>query len=350
MDLKLNRKNQLPIHTQLKAQLTYLIQSAQLTSGTQLPTVRQLAGFLRVNRNTVSKVFSEMEKEGYLSCESGRGTFVSKPRTEPGRKVEKMQKLMGIVDEAIDRAMELGFSPEDLSLTLYARTQTAPKRPTLSTRDVVFVECNQLQSNLFSAQLRKELPLRVVPMLVEDLKAAVQRDPGSLRKYDLVLTTFYHIREVQALFAGTGKEVVALMVETSLDTLRRLTSLPEGTRVGVACSDWTGSENMKLSIENAGLKHLELVLGCGQEKGSIKKMLKEASVILCSSLAEEKIRAIAPEGTEIIMDHRSLGKAGIEMLRSRLVELGSRDQEPTVFSVHPQGGGTGFGRKEGGQC
>jgi DNA-binding transcriptional regulator YhcF (GntR family) len=59
MDLKLNRKNQLPVHAQLKAQLVYLIQSGQIRAGTQLPTVRQLAGFLRVNRNTVSKVFSE---------------------------------------------------------------------------------------------------------------------------------------------------------------------------------------------------------------------------------------------------------------------------------------------------
>ena len=53
MDLKLNRKNQLPIHTQLKAKLTHLIRTKELADGAQLPTVRQLAGFLRVNRNTV---------------------------------------------------------------------------------------------------------------------------------------------------------------------------------------------------------------------------------------------------------------------------------------------------------
>jgi hypothetical protein len=55
----------------------------------------------------------------------------------------------------------------------------------------------------------------------------------------------------------------------------RLTSLPEGTKVGVACTDWTGSENMKLSIEKAGLKHLRLILGCSQEKESLRKMLKD---------------------------------------------------------------------------
>ena len=104
MDLKLNRKNQLPIHAQLKAQLTHLIRTKELITGTQLPTVRQLAGFLRVNRNTVSKVFSEMEREGYLSCVPGRGTFVSSPKMESKMKVEKMQKLLAVVDDAIEKA------------------------------------------------------------------------------------------------------------------------------------------------------------------------------------------------------------------------------------------------------
>jgi GntR family transcriptional regulator len=337
MELKLNRKNRLPIHTQLKAQLVYLIQSSQLAPGTRLPTVRQLAGFLRVNRNTVSKVFSEMEKEGYLTCESGRGTFVSKPAIKPRRKVEKMQELMRIVDEAVRKAVDLGFSPEEFSLTLFARTQTAEKRTGSPSRQALFVECNHLQTKLFSAELRRELPLRVDPMLVEEVRQTAKADPGTFRKYDLVLTTFYHIHEIQALLAATGTEVVALMVETSLDTLMRLTSLPAGTKVGVACSDWTGSENMRLSIENAGLKHLQLILACGEEKGSVRKMLEEASLVVCSSMAEEKIRALAPRSTEIIMDHRSLGRAGIEMLRSRLADLDSRDRKHAGLSARPQG-------------
>jgi len=77
MDLKLNRKNQLPVHAQLKAQLVYLIHTGQMRAGTQLPTVRQLARYRRVNRNAVSKVFSEMQREGRLSRERGRGNLVS---------------------------------------------------------------------------------------------------------------------------------------------------------------------------------------------------------------------------------------------------------------------------------
>ncbi len=329
MDIKLNRKDQLPISSQLKAQLIHLIHTGQLPAGTQLPTVRQLAGFLRVNRNTVSKVFSEMEQEGFLSCVPGRGSFVASLKTESKMKVEKMHQLLAVVDDALERAKRLGFSPEEFSLTLYARTQTTsrPVKPPLS---ALFVECNLPETRLLSEELRRELSLRVDSILTSDFKRRVERNPASLNRYAFVITTFYHIREVQTLLSGTGMEAIALLVEMSLDTLMRLTALPEGTKVGVACYNWAGSENMKLSIENAGLKHLRLILGCGQDRRSIMKMLKEASVILCSNLAEDRVRALSPQGKEIIVHQRRLEKAGIEMLRSRLVDLAARNYDRTL--------------------
>jgi len=72
MDLNLDRKSQLPLHVQLKAQLTHLIQAGQFAPGVQPPTVRQLAGFLRINRNAVSKVFADLDEEGSQSKSEAR--------------------------------------------------------------------------------------------------------------------------------------------------------------------------------------------------------------------------------------------------------------------------------------
>jgi GntR family transcriptional regulator len=322
MDLRLNRQNQLPVHAQLKAQLVYLIQSNQMRPGTQLPTVRQLAGFLRVNRNTVSKVYSEMQREGYLSCETGRGTFVSTSKAKSESKVESMHKLLAVVDEALDRAGKLGFSPEELFLTLYARTQALPSTQA-GKRDVtaLFIECSRPELALFSEELKKDLGIRVDSMLVGEFAEAVETDLESLRRYGLIITTFYHIREVQALLEDSGMEVVALMVDTSLETLMRLTALPEGTHVGVACTTAAGAENMKLSIQRAGLKHLRVITGSGEKRSSLQKMMAEASVVVCSSLVEDRIRSLAPKSKEVIVDNKRIDRSGIEMLRSRLAAL-----------------------------
>jgi hypothetical protein len=97
--------------------------------------------------------------------------------------------------------------------------------------------------------------------------------------------------------------------------------------VGVACNSWAGTENVKLSIQNAGLTHLRLIPGCGEETESQRRMVKEASVVVCSSLAAEKIRSLAAQGTQIIVDDRRLDRSGIEMLRQRLGVLAARDSD-----------------------
>lgn len=330
MKLKLNRKDQLPIHAQLKGQLIYLVRSGEIQAGARFPTVRQLAGFLRINRNTVSKVFSEMEQEGFLSCEPGRGTFVAeKKESEEG--VNRMDKLVAIIDESIDKARQLGFTSEEFYSTLYARMQTSPVIVNSPRIPALFLECNRLEAESFGRQLEKELPLEVDPMLVEAFKRSLEESREAVNQYALVVTTFYHIREVQALLIGTGIKSVGLMVNTSLEALIRLTALPKGTKVGVACIDRKGSENVRLSIERAGLKHLNLIVGWGSEKESVRKMLNEASVVVCSTFVEEKIRGMAPADKEIIVDERGLDPSGIEMLRSHLRLLSTKSSTSGAF-------------------
>ena len=64
-------------------------------------------------------------------------------------------------------------------------------------------------------------------------------------------------------------------------------------------------------------------------------MIAEASVVVCSSLIESKLRSLAPKGKEIIVDNKRIDKAGIEMLRSRLMELTSGDyaRESSLNSI-----------------
>jgi len=323
MDLTINRQSHLPIHVQLQAQLTHLIQAGQFQPGTQLPTVRQLAGFLRINRNTAARVFADLEREGYLTCEKGRGTFVAQPRVGTRAPQPRLASLSRLVDETLEQAGRLGFGGAEFAAALYTRAHAAPASEPPKVR-ALFTECNRPQLRQFSRELEQTLPLRVDTALIPDLQQKYRRSPGFLKRYGLVITTFWHIHEVQKLLRRADTEVVGLMAEASLETLMRLTALPEGTKVGVACNEWTGSENVKLSVENAGLKNIQLVMGCRAEPESLRRMLKEAKVVVCSSLVAAKIRAVASRGTEIIVDDRTLDKGGLEMLRQRLARLTTR--------------------------
>ena len=66
-----------PPYEQLRTQIAARVASGELTAGTRLPTVRALAGELRLAVNTVARVYRELEADGVVVTEGRRGTFVA---------------------------------------------------------------------------------------------------------------------------------------------------------------------------------------------------------------------------------------------------------------------------------
>ena len=67
-----------PIYVQLREQLLRAIAEGVLAPGDQMPTMRQVAVALKVDLNTVRHAYDELEQQGAISLERGRGSFVCK--------------------------------------------------------------------------------------------------------------------------------------------------------------------------------------------------------------------------------------------------------------------------------
>ncbi|WP_460762880.1 GntR family transcriptional regulator [Niabella terrae] len=89
--LKLNPEDERSIYLQLADAILGLIKHGQLTSGQKLPSTRDLANLLKLNRVTVVKAFEELQMQGWLESFIGRGTFVSLhiPELEPKKLLKK---------------------------------------------------------------------------------------------------------------------------------------------------------------------------------------------------------------------------------------------------------------------
>ena len=61
----------IPLWLQLRNRLIYLIASGRFQAGDKLPTVRELAVDLGINYNTVSKVYQDIERDGYIVSKRG---------------------------------------------------------------------------------------------------------------------------------------------------------------------------------------------------------------------------------------------------------------------------------------
>ena len=89
-----------PVYLQLADQIRYAAASGELQPGEALPSLRPLAEELRINRNTISKAYAELEGQGIIETIHGKGFFVKKqnsPLTGPARQ----RLLLTEIDEAV---------------------------------------------------------------------------------------------------------------------------------------------------------------------------------------------------------------------------------------------------------
>ena len=114
-----NPRDPTPLHAQLERTIRAAIASRRLRPGDQLPTVRQLAVALRINANTVAKVYTHLERDGALGTRRGVGTFVlDAPQLANSHQEARDAELMAVANRAISDASSHGFTVAGLRKAL----------------------------------------------------------------------------------------------------------------------------------------------------------------------------------------------------------------------------------------
>lgn len=102
-----------PIYEQICTQIKNLIISGELKEGDALPSMRLLAKELRISVITTKRAYEELEREGFISTVTGKGSFVAPQNLELLREVH-LKAIEGHLQEAVDLAASCGLSLEDL--------------------------------------------------------------------------------------------------------------------------------------------------------------------------------------------------------------------------------------------
>ncbi len=113
IDFKLDPKSGVPFYRQIIDQIRYGVAAGSLNIGEQLPTVRSLAVDLKVNLNTVSKAYRELEIQNILETQQGTGTFIGSMEVQLSDN-ERQTKLAGICTEFLSIAASYGFSIDEM--------------------------------------------------------------------------------------------------------------------------------------------------------------------------------------------------------------------------------------------
>lgn len=114
MHIILNHSSMVPIYEQLMEQIKLDIIQSELKEGEALPSVRTLAGELRISALTVKKAYDKLEEEGFVTTVHGKGTYVS--ASDKQLALEARQKAIeDDFDKVIDRALSMGMKKEEIS-------------------------------------------------------------------------------------------------------------------------------------------------------------------------------------------------------------------------------------------
>ncbi|HVZ76565.1 MAG TPA: GntR family transcriptional regulator [Gemmatimonadaceae bacterium] len=123
MRLRLDPDSPLPLYAQLDRAIRAAIAAGTLRAGDQLPTVRQMAVDLRINANTVARVYAELERAGVLATQRGVGTFVRDPGAIARPARDRERQLRSLADRFLADAAAIGLSLPEVIRHLQARSQ-----------------------------------------------------------------------------------------------------------------------------------------------------------------------------------------------------------------------------------
>src|SRR6267142_478097 len=116
--IAIDSRDATPIYAQLERALRAAIATGRLKVGEQLPTVREMAVELRVNANTVARVYTELERAGVLETRRGVGSFVAATPEQAHPPDEYHRRLRAFVTRVQADAARAGFTIDDVIATL----------------------------------------------------------------------------------------------------------------------------------------------------------------------------------------------------------------------------------------
>src|SRR5579871_6720484 len=108
--IAIDSRDSRPIYAQIEHGLRAAIASGRLKIGDRLPTVRELAVDLRINANTVARVYVDLERAGVLETRRGVGSFVCASPAEARPKAEHDRCLHAFATHVLADASRAGFT------------------------------------------------------------------------------------------------------------------------------------------------------------------------------------------------------------------------------------------------
>jgi GntR family transcriptional regulator len=161
-DFSIEKNSPVPYYHQLKLYLKREIETGNWSPEQKLPSEAEFCTRFNISRTVVRQTIKELQNEGYLSTEKGKGTFIARPKIIEGF----VQSLTGFYGEMVKRGYKVTTHILQQELTPASRTVAEALEVELHT-SVIMLSRLRMLNNEPSVYVTTFIPQDLCPGLLE---------------------------------------------------------------------------------------------------------------------------------------------------------------------------------------
>jgi GntR family transcriptional regulator len=227
LNFQIQSDSDIPASRQLFAQIQFAIASGQYPPGHRLPSTRQLAMITGLHRNTISKVYQQLEESGLVESVAGSGIYVKIHERESDRNPgSPLITASNSIKDTIDRSMELGCSLSGIKELFLEEVEWRIK---CRERVLIPVPHKDISAGeIMQQELQKHLQVPIELIEIENLSKVLEKI-----NFGILVTNRYFIQEVLALVPPNSFRVIAIDIYDYRKELEMIKKLPSQACLGI---------------------------------------------------------------------------------------------------------------------
>ena len=320
LNFQIQSDSDVPASKQLFAQIQFAIASGQYPPAHRLPSTRQLAMITGLHRNTISKVYQQLEESGLVESIAGSGIYVKQHEREnlAGESNSRVVNSIKAVKEGVERVIALGCTLEqvrELFLEEIDWRISCCDRivVTVPQRDIGAGEIIQRElQDTFSIKVEL-IELEALPKILEEIN------------FGTLITNRYFIKEVLAIVPPNSFRVIPIDMYDFNKELEIIKALPSQACLGIVSLS-EGTLSVASSIVNSQRGDDLLVLTSSlSDRDRLRAVIRASHTIIAGYTSYDRVKAeiIAMREDliripDVISTDNYIGEKSIKLLQQEL--------------------------------
>lgn len=325
IQFQIQSDSDIPVSKQLFDQLRFAIASRQYAPGHRLPSIRQLAKTTGLHRNTISKVYRQLEAIGLVNSLTGSGIYVKNQESEQEIYLETTPLLQQypdahkIITESINQLIAQGCTLNQAKELFLAEFEARFRCNALVFITVPKADLGAGKLMLSELEQALLIPLQLVP--IEQLNYVLDRQKTPAT----VITSRYFCQEVLAIISAKRIRVIPIDIYDYHKELQLIKNLPPHSCIGIVSLSSGILRGAEILIHSLHGDKLFTITAQTNDQYKLQSLVRSAYTIITDPASYPKVKQAILDAREdlirppqIIRSDNYIGENSLNLLKREL--------------------------------